>query len=745
MCVQDSAGSVPNHADVRSLLRDLRAESFPWALMVPFAAALYVLFRVGELAEPPQCVLAGTMLYATTSVAWLLRKRNYGLAVCCLVLGLGLSLLLLALWAKISVALLFLAVPVGLAALLANVVSGALAATVCTALLLFSPGNLMPLDPPLRLAISVVLWSTVGLIWLALRPLLTALQWSWSSHDRSSALLQQARDQRVELKQALTDLASVNEQLVRLNRLAQALRQEAEEARRVKEQFVTTVSHELRTPLNMIIGFSEMMLRTPETYGEGVPQPMLADLAVVLRNSQHLSSLIDDVLDLSQIEAARLALMRERIAIGPIIEDAVIAVRPLYESKGLYLRVTVPDDLPTISCDRTRIREVVLNLLSNAGRFTDRGGVVIRAWQDGSDVVVSAADTGPGIAEKDVERLFKPFGQLDGSTRRRYPGSGLGLSISKSLIDLHGGRMWLESTEGVGSTFFFSLPIAAPVSAEGGVARWFSPYWDYEERPHPSHAPAVTIRPRLVVWERGNVLRRLLTRYFEQAEIVPAASLEEAAELLAQMPAQALLVNAPSVSEAMSALAKSGPLPFDTPVIVYSIPGIASTADALGAADYLVKPVARENLLAALERLNPAGNTILVVDDEPEALRLFRRMLLSTERRWRVLRAANGRQALRILRAQPPDVVLLDLVMPDMDGFGVLEAMNTDPSLQHIPVVVISARDPAGHPIVSSALGVIRGSGLSAPQVLSCTEAISRILATAGQTPDPEPPRNQTS
>jgi len=169
-----------------------------------------------------------------------------------------------------------------------------------------------------------------------------------------------------------------------INRLADGLRQEAEEARRAKEQFVANVSHELRTPLNMIIGFSEMILNAPQTYGASpsggrLPPALLADLAVSLRNAQHLASLIDDVLDLSQIEAGQMALVRARVALPEVIEEALVAVRPLFESKGLSLRADLENGLPEVSGDRTRIREVLLNLLSNAGRFTEQGRVTVAA------------------------------------------------------------------------------------------------------------------------------------------------------------------------------------------------------------------------------------------------------------------------------------------------------------------------------------------------------------------------------
>ena len=358
-----------------------------------------------------------------------------------------------------------------------------------------------------------------------------------------------------------------------MHRLAHDLRREAEEARRSKEQFVANVSHELRTPLNMIIGFSEMAMYSPETYGPNIPQALLADLEIVLRNSRHLSSLIDDVLDLSQIDAGQMALRKEPTALGEIIAAVATAVRPLFNSKGLYLRTDIPRNLPPLHCDRIRIRQVMLNLLSNAGRFTEKGGVRVGARQEGNQVVVSVADSGPGIKADEADKVFKPFQQLDGSIHSYWTGSGLGLSISKHFVELHKGRMWLESEPGQGTTFFFRLPVEEDVlSADGEVMRWFSPYSTYVERTHIPSLPVPANRPRLIVFEHGSTLSRFLTRYLDNAELVPVTSLKQAMHEIEQIPAQALLLNAASVSESLGRIEQEIALPFGLPVIVCSVP-----------------------------------------------------------------------------------------------------------------------------------------------------------------------------
>jgi CheY-like chemotaxis protein len=250
------------------------------------------------------------------------------------------------------------------------------------------------------------------------------------------------------------------------------------------------------------------------------------------------------------------------------------------------------------------------------------------------------------------------------------------------------------------------------------------------------------VRPRFVVLDPAGSLRRLVARYLPGIEVAAVTDEEEAVRELARVPSQALLVNDSSVAQALQRLSASSALPRGTPAIICSVPGVPEAADALGVSDYLVKPVSRADLFGALERLGIHGGTVLVVDDEPEALRLFWRMLASAGDDYTVLTASNGEEALRVLRRKRPDVILLDLVMPGMDGFRLLELWGEDPGLRGIPVVVISARDPAGQPIVSNAVSVTQGGGLACHQVLACIDAIWRVLAPGGEPAGPVPPQS---
>jgi len=572
-------------------------------------------------------------------------------------------------------------------------------------------------DYPLE---AVLIATALGLVVseLSVSVLYTAVGWSWNYYLRGRDLLEEARQRQGEFNQAVKELADRNLQLAKLNQLAQGLRQRAEDARRAKEQFVANVSHELRTPLNMVLGFSEMILQAPEVYGGGIPPTLMADLDVVYRNAEHLSALIDDVLDLSQVEAGRMGLAKERVRMCEVVNEAVAMVRPLFESKGLWLRAEVPQGLSPVFCDRTRIRQVLLNLLSNAGRFTEHGGVEMSASQTGDDIVVTVSDSGPGIATEDRERIFRPFEQLDESIRRRHDGTGLGLSISKRFVELHGGKMWFESQEDVGTTFWFRLPIAPPVPREGSPLRWLNREWSYRLATSSSAAVTPVTLPRLVVLDSGGALHRLLERYTDDAEVVAVSSLEGALRELSDAPCQALLVNDASVAQTLERLRASPLLPSGLSTIVCSIPGASEAFSTVGCCDYLVKPVSRHALMDAFDRLKLRGRTVLIVDDDPDALQLFGRMLAVSSDGYHTLLARDGREAMSILHEHRPDVMLLDLIMPNMDGFQVLDAVRHEPRLRDIPVIMISARDPAGQPIVSSAVAITRPEGLSARQLL---------------------------
>jgi len=713
--------------EVEARFRQLQNETILFSLAALACAAFLIMLIAPQFISPITSTGTGLGLLGLVALLWFVRQRSFFFAALIMVVGCFVAIPILAHTLGISAVIFLLILPVGMATLALGVRVGILT-SIATTLLLFLPLPFIQTIPISQRIVTVTgALGTTGIIWLALRPLLASVEFAWSGYERSQDLLNQARDYQAKLLQTLQDLTNANMQLTRLNQLAQNLRLIAEEERRAKEQFVANVSHELRTPLNMIIGFSEMILKTPQTYGKVLPASLLADLEVILRNSRHLSRLIDDVLDLSQIDAGQMSLVKERTDFVEIVKEAMTSIRPLFESKNLYLKLDIDAALPPVFCDRIRMQEVMLNLLSNAGRFTEKGGVTVRVWQEEGDLVTSVADTGPGISEDAMKKLFQPFQQLDGSIRRRYGGTGLGLSISKNFIELHDGKMWVESGSDQGAIFCFRFPVEPVANPKSSALRWFNPYQPYQEHRKPSIAPP-DIRPRFIVVEQGTALQRLLRRHLDQVDIVPVQNIASALEEMRHIPAKALIVNNIQVGQGLEEVQGLAALPADIPAIICAVPGSDETAVSIGATDYLVKPISKATLISALDRLQRPVKTILVVDDEADAQQLFRRMLSSAKRGYVVLRAEDGVQGLDMLRRNPVDVLLLDLIMPEMDGFQLLAKKNQDETIKDIPTILISARDPHGQPITSSALAITRAGGLSSHQLLRSIEALTGII-----------------
>jgi signal transduction histidine kinase/CheY-like chemotaxis protein len=615
--------------------------------------------------------------------------------------------------------------PAGLAALLFSALAPSMLA---------AQGSAPPLPPSMAITLAAAAAAAAALTWIVVSALLGLAESALLGLERAQVAVDEARTQRLELKQVEEDLLhSTREQTRLLDRL-KAMNQVAEEARQTKQEFIAKVSHELRTPLNMIIAYSELITQSPQLYGGRIPPALLADMAVILRNSQHLSKLVDDVLDLSQIDAGRMALSKVWTDIAAIVREATEAVWPLFQTKGLHLETDVGSELPPVYCDPTRIRQVLMNLLSNAGRFTTEGGVHVRAWVEDEQIRFSVWDTGPGIDPRDRAHLFEPFQQIDASIRRKHGGSGLGLNISKQFVEMHEGQIWLESRSGEGTVFHVSLPltVATPSDVETPAARrWVNPYNAYVPRTRSRVAPIPQVTPRYVVLDYGRMLERLLSRYLQNAEVVHVHSVEDAIQVLSESPARALVVHSALLPRASWPEGVLGKLPFDTPMIACWLPGDAAP-EHLGVTRYLVKPVSREVLQAAVRGLGPHVRTVLVCDDEPDVLRLFLRILSGLPEGYRIITATNGVEALAALRELRPDAVVLDLLMPEMTGFELLQAKEADPALRDIPVLAVSSLDPYQQPIVSNQLFVTRGSGLSSRDLLQCIESLSAVLA-----PDP--------
>jgi len=563
-----------------------------------------------------------------------------------------------------------------------------------------------------------LIYLTAFAAWLGSRQIHLALGWLQNSYTRARDLLEQLRDERSSLARALKMLEEAYGRIEKMNYALIEARSSAEEARRLKAEFAANVSHELRTPLNIIIGFSETMANAPETYAGVTWTPALrGDVEQIYQSSRHLKALIDDILDLSALDVHRLGLTIEETDLRDVIQEAVHVVQNLFRAKQLYLEVDVADNLPRLRIDAVRIRQVLINLLTNASRFTHSGGVTITARVVNEQVQVAVADTGVGIAPQDIPKVFEDFGQVDGSTSRTHEGTGLGVPLSRRLVELHNGRMWLESQVGKGTTFYFTLPILAHAPTEfPGVSK----------RPEFSLSG---YRKSVLVAEPDPLLLRTIRRQLSGYDLIETKSLDELPALVERHQPLALIADLHGEDESATArwLAAAPP---DLPIITLSLPGSLRSAQALGIEGFLVKPVPREQLLDVIESLNRPIHNVLIVDDDPQLVELFSRMLQSAGNAYHPIKAFSGEDALAQLRRQPIDLVFLDLLMPGVNGLAVLQEMKADPALAQIPVVMISGQ----YPETAQAEGGLTLK-LTRLQSASLSETLNYLAALVGALP----------
>jgi signal transduction histidine kinase/CheY-like chemotaxis protein len=709
---------------------ELRIAPEPVIAAIGVIAFIVALFTE-ELATP---VLVGRarnlrlVLYAVPLLAWALKLSWVWASKAFILFSLSGLVLLSAVWMPLPGTLTLLALLPGLAAAF----FGWTAAPVVAGLNTLAVAWLASTRPEVpwteaELAIGV-LWLAVGVMWALYRPVYRVTTWTWDYYRRAESLLEESRDRKVQLEAALEDLEQANRQLMLSNQRAASLRTVAEEAQRAKTSFVSKVSHEFRTPLNMIIGLMDLLLETPEVYGERIPPALMEDLRIVHRNSDHLSSLVDDILALSQVESGRLTLHREEVDLREVVEGAVAVVQPLVRKKGLTLDVDVPDELPHVYCDRTRIRQVILNLVSNAARFTDQGRISVNLQQQPGTVVVSVSDTGPGILPEDVDRIFEPFCQGTDRLWRDKGGTGLGLAISKQFVELHGGHIWLESDVGVGTTFYFRLPLLAPVPPLERPIRWLQEEWEWHERRPRATVGTDVGKPRIIVYDEIGDIHTAFTRYTDKVEFVRMRHLDRVAEEFDRYPANSVIVNTPTVDASLAALSQVRKGLPDVPILVTAVPPHLDTVLQAGADGYLIKPVRRADLARVLAALETQVRRVLVVDDQDDVRRLMTRILLAYDAGIQVDTAASGAEALRLLHSGAYDLMLLDVIMPESDGWSVLERKRQDAAISEVPVVLISAQDPRTQPVTSPVLMITMNQGLSLDQLVRCSTALTTLL-----------------
>ena len=466
-----------------------------------------------------------------------------------------------------------------------------------------------------------------------------------------------------------------------------AARDQAEAMSRTKSSFLANMSHELRTPLNAIIGLTEMLVSNAARFGT---DKALEPLRRVNRAGTHLLGLINQVLDLSKIEAGKLELNLESVSIAPLIEEVVGTARSLAEQNKNRLSVECPRDLPPIEADAMRLRQILLNLLSNACKFTKDGEISLRATPIQHDerqfIEFSVTDTGIGMTPDQMTRLFEEFSQADATTARHYGGTGLGLAITRRLCQMMGGDVTVASEPGKGSTFTVRLPFAASHTV------------DAPAHPAGEASPVEPGRDCVLVIDDDPTARELISEYLRQAgfTVITAAGGREGLKRAKEYHpiAISLDVMMPDIDGwTVLAALRGDPALADIPVVMATIVDEQRHGMTLGAVGYLTKPIDRDKLIDLMQRFRaPAGPTqVLVVEDD--ALQRERIRSWLQPQQWLLAEAENGRMALDRLNESQPDVILLDLMMPEMDGFQLVAELQKHPAWRRIPVIVVTARD----------------------------------------------------
>jgi PAS domain S-box-containing protein len=466
-------------------------------------------------------------------------------------------------------------------------------------------------------------------------------------------------------------------------------RMEAEAANTTKSQFLANMSHELRTPLNAIIGYSEMLVEEAQDSGDDAYVP---DLRKIHTSGKHLLGLINDILDLSKIESGRMELYLETFSVAALVEEVAATVRPLVEKNGNELSIEMAHDVGTMRSDQVKVRQILFNLLSNASKFTERGTVKIAAERvtdaaGNEQIVLRVRDSGIGMNAEQIHRIFQPFTQADASTTKKYGGTGLGLAITRRFCEMMGGTVEVESEPDTGTTFVVTLPVHA-------VA---------QEQTQSSEPDAVDRigAPLVLVIDDDNSAREMLTRMLtkEGYRVMSAAGGEEglriAREEIPDVITLDVLMAGMDGWGVLSRL-KAEPDTMGIPVVVLTVIDDRNLGFALGAADYVTKPVDRERLADVLRRVRADGRdgAVLLVEDDPGTREMLRRILEKDG--WTVDEAENGRIGLEHVAAVTPALVLLDLMMPEMDGFEFVEELRKTRAGQRVPVVVLTAKTLTG-------------------------------------------------
>ena len=524
---------------------------------------------------------------------------------------------------------------------------------------------------------------------------------------------QMFRRQNQQLEETNTALSAANHELFDKNRaLEQASEQiqaqsaQIQEADRLKSEFLARMSHELRTPMNAIVGFSKLVLRKS---GKTLEKRQQENLEKVVQSANLLLQLISDILDLSKIEAGRIDIVKQYFSVDELVKNCLNTTVPLLKP-GVELSTPGITDARFYS-DPDRLRQILANLLSNAAKFTEVGTITVSAQCDDCQLVVAVRDTGIGIPEKALETIFDEFRQAEESTTRKYGGTGLGLSISRQLARLLGGDITVQSKMESGSEFRVAIPAATGTDPKEVIESTVG-------------VPIEGKHRILAIDDDPDVLSLLSQEMQDEGYSVigvtnPQEGIRKARELKPHVVTVDIRMPEMSGWEVITEL-KSDRATRDIPIVVVSIVDNKQMGFRLGADEYLVKPFDKDTLLRVIQSFSAQGREILVVDDDLVVIDIVRQEL--EDDGWKVRGATNGMEALSAVAQKVPDVLLLDLLMPEMDGFETLRRLREQETTQDLPIIVITAKNLSPderEELEQHTLRVIEKNGLGRDRLLA--------------------------
>ncbi len=489
------------------------------------------------------------------------------------------------------------------------------------------------------------------------------------------------QEKSAELESQASELIKTSDELQEQNIELEQQRKEVEQANQLKSEFLSNMSHELRTPLNSILALSRVLIMQ---IGAKVDAEENNYLRIIERNGKHLLELINSILDLSKIEAGKMEIDARFFHLKAMLQNITDSMQSLADEKGIDLRLKLDQNLDQIQSDESRLHQVILNIVGNAIKFTDKGYVEIRAFEKNKQICIEVIDSGIGISEEKLPHIFDEFRQADGTSSRHYEGTGLGLAIASKLIKILKGSIGVKSTEGAGSVFTITIPFQWSSETSGRV------YLSKAIEEISGLSNKI-----LVVDDDINIAYKIASDLKDYGyEVITAHTGKEALELAKSNDLLAITLDIimPEMDgwEVLQRL-KSQTATQNIPVLIISVSNDRDTGYALGAVGYINKPVQKESLIKEIRNLHQKARKILLVDDNPIELKMMQDMLIKEG--FECILAEGGDECLSVLKENKPDLIILDLIMPGTDGFQVLDEIRSNPETQDMPVIIATAKD----------------------------------------------------